>query len=65
MIPQDYPSDFEEDFISLDTYRNHRFKTVMPDPRVEEIIRGYACTDLIKCGLAGIMVFLGTLWLVT
>ena len=65
MTPDDYPKEFEEDFISLDTYRNHRIKTVFPDPRIEEIIRGHTHSDLIKCALAGIIAFLGTLWSVS
>lgn len=65
MVPNDYPKEFEEDFISLDTYRNHRYKTVFPDPRVEEIIRAQALTDLIKSALAGVALFLFILWLAT
>ncbi len=64
MVPDDYPKEFEEDFISLDTYRNHRYKTLLPDPKVEEIIRARAKTDFFDCMIAGIFFFLLCLWLI-
>lgn len=64
MVPNDYPKEFEEDFISLDTFRNHRYKTVFPDPKVEEILRSRAKIDFIHCLLAGVAVFLLLLWMI-